>query len=81
MSKVDLLVSSKGIWLIGREKVKKGPEKGRLVEVIKRQIDMNKIQSIGLSPFQDDFLVLQVKEDYSSLLETPFKTEFLTTLR
>ncbi|VDN31702.1 unnamed protein product, partial [Cylicostephanus goldi] len=30
--------------------------------------------------FKDDFMVIHVRESYSSLLETPFKTEFLTAL-
>ena len=29
---------------------------------------------------QDDLFVLHVKDDYDSLLESVFKTEFLTTL-
>ncbi|PAV88320.1 hypothetical protein WR25_07567 isoform A [Diploscapter pachys] len=80
ISKVDLLVTSKHVTLIGREKVKKGPEKGKLVEVVKRQLELGKIASIGLSPYQDDFLILQVRDDYSSLLETSFKTEFCTAV-
>lgn len=42
---------------------------------------MEKIDKIGLSPFQDDFFVLYIHEEYSSLLETPLKTEFLSGLR
>ncbi|CAJ0574360.1 unnamed protein product, partial [Mesorhabditis spiculigera] len=79
-SKLDLILTAKAITLVGREKVAKGPQKGQLVEIVKRQIPLEKIQSIGLSPYQDDFLILQVREDFTSLLETPFKTEFLTTL-
>ncbi|CAI4228131.1 unnamed protein product [Auanema sp. JU1783] len=80
VTKLDVLLTSKHLTMIGREKVKKGPEKGRLVECIKRQIDLPKIASIGVSPYQDDFLVIHVKDDYSTLLETPFKTEFMTIL-
>ena len=32
------------------------------------------------SPYQDDFLVLHVREEYDSVLETVLKTEFLTLL-
>uniref|UniRef100_A0A8R1YX87 Uncharacterized protein n=1 Tax=Pristionchus pacificus TaxID=54126 RepID=A0A8R1YX87_PRIPA len=80
VSKLDMILTAKHITLIGRERVKKGPQKGQLVEIVKRQIDLTRIASIGLSPYQDDFIVLQVKEDYSSLLETAFKTEFITSL-
>ncbi len=32
------------------------------------------------SPYQDDFLILHVREEYDSVLETVLKTEFLTLL-
>ena len=32
------------------------------------------------SPFQDDFFVLHVKDDFDSVLESVLKTEFLTLL-
>ncbi|CAD6184828.1 unnamed protein product [Caenorhabditis auriculariae] len=79
-SKLDMLVTPLHLTLIGRQKVKKGADKGKLLEIIKRQIDLTKIQSIGLSPYQDDFIVIYVKDDFTSLLETPFKTEFCTAL-
>ncbi|XP_031555305.1 unconventional myosin-Ie-like isoform X2 [Actinia tenebrosa] len=78
-TKRDLLLSSKHIYLIGREKVKKGPEKGRVFEVIKRKLDIKSVVSVSLSHLQDDFLVLHLP-DYDSVLETVFKTEFLTLL-
>jgi len=78
VKKVDLLLTSRHVTLVGREKVKKGINKGKMEEVIKRQLPLDKISSIGLSPFQDDFFVITVDGDYSSLLETPLKTEFLT---
>ncbi|KAK6729445.1 hypothetical protein RB195_006476 [Necator americanus] len=79
-SKLDLLLTAKHLTLIGREKSKEKVNKGQLVEVIKRQIDIAHILSVGLSPYQDDFLVINVRENYSSLLETPFKTELITAL-
>ncbi|EGT37998.1 hypothetical protein CAEBREN_31713 [Caenorhabditis brenneri] len=46
-----------------------------------RQLDLPQIKSIGLSPYQDDFVIINVGgEEYTSLLETPFKTEFCTAL-
>ncbi|KAK0425813.1 hypothetical protein QR680_009401 [Steinernema hermaphroditum] len=79
-TKLDLLVTSKELLLVGRELVKKGVNRGKLVEVVKRQIPFGDILTVGLSPFQDDFVLLHVRGSYSSLLETPLKTEFLTAL-
>lgn len=79
-TKLDLILTTGHLNLIGREKVKKGADKGKIVEVIKRKIDFSKIQSIGLSPYQDDFVILYVRDEFTSLLETPFKTEFCTAL-
>nr|XP_039262596.1 unconventional myosin-Ie-like isoform X1 [Styela clava] len=78
--KRDLMLSAKFLYLIGREVVKKGPEKGQIKEVLKRQIPIETIQAIGLSTMQDDFFVLQVANEYDSLLESVFKTEFLHVL-
>ncbi|CAL2029136.1 unnamed protein product [Caenorhabditis brenneri] len=81
VSKLDMLLTANHLTLIGKEKVKSGPEKGKIVEVIKRQLDLPQIKSIGLSPYQDDFVIINVGgEEYTSLLETPFKTEFCTAL-
>lgn len=80
-TKRDLILTNKAIFLIGREKVKKGDKKGQILEVVKRKIDMDQLVGVGVSPYQDDFMVIYVKEEYASLIETPFKTEFLTTLR
>ncbi|XP_068688023.1 unconventional myosin-Ie-like isoform X1 [Montipora foliosa] len=78
--KRDLLLSSKHIYLIGREKVKKGPEKGKVYEAVKRKLQMKSIGSVSLSPMQDDFIVVHIPGEYDSVLETVFKTEFLTLL-
>ncbi|KAI1715922.1 myosin head (motor domain) domain-containing protein [Ditylenchus destructor] len=80
VKKVDLLVTAKNLTLVGREIVRKGPNKGKITEVLKRQIPLDKIQGIGLSPLQDDFLVVYVEGEYSSLLETPLKTELISAL-
>lgn len=79
-AKRDLLLSPQYVYFIGREKIKKGPMKGQLVEVIKRKIPLDKISSISLSPLQDDFVVLHVREEYDTVFESVFKTEFLTLL-
>lgn len=36
------------MYLIGREKVKQGPEKGQVTEVLKRRIDVEKILAVSL---------------------------------
>lgn len=46
--KRDLILTSKFLYLIGREKVKQGPDKGQIQEVLKRKIELNKIQSVSL---------------------------------
>ncbi|CAI5438217.1 unnamed protein product [Caenorhabditis angaria] len=80
VSKLDVLLTANHLTFIGREKVKKGTDKGKIVEIIKRQIDLQNIKAIGLSPYQDDFVVVYINEDYTSLIEFPFKTEFCTAL-
>ncbi|MEQ2161357.1 hypothetical protein GOODEAATRI_008889 [Goodea atripinnis] len=77
--KRDMILTPKSVYLIGREKVKQGPEKGRVTEVMKRKIDLEKILAVSLSTLQDDFLILH-EQEYDSLLECIFKTEFLSLL-
>uniref|UniRef100_A0A673IDX2 Osteoclast-stimulating factor 1 n=1 Tax=Sinocyclocheilus rhinocerous TaxID=307959 RepID=A0A673IDX2_9TELE len=77
--KRDLILSPKSIYLIGREAIKKGPEKGQIKEVLKRKLDIGSVRSISLSTRQDDFFILHENE-YDSLLESTFKTEFLSLL-
>ncbi|XP_061452003.1 unconventional myosin-Ie isoform X1 [Rhineura floridana] len=77
--KRDLILSPKCVYLIGREKVKQGPEKGLVKEVLKRRIEVERILSVSLSTMQDDLFVLH-EQEYDSLLESVFKTEFLSLL-
>ncbi|KAM9384735.1 unconventional myosin-If isoform 1-T2 [Pholidichthys leucotaenia] len=77
--KRDLILTPKGIYLIGREKVKKGPEKGQIKEVLKRKLEFGSISGVSLSTRQDDFFILH-EVQYDSLLESNFKTEFLSLL-
>lgn len=46
--KRDLILTPKGIYLIGREKVKKGPEKGQIKEILKRKLEIGSIRCISL---------------------------------
>lgn len=41
-------MTPKGIYLIGREKVKKGPEKGQIKEVLKRKMEFGSISGVSL---------------------------------
>uniref|UniRef100_A0A667FYN0 Myosin IE n=1 Tax=Lynx canadensis TaxID=61383 RepID=A0A667FYN0_LYNCA len=77
--KRDLLLTPKCLYLIGREKVKQGPDKGLVKEVLKRRIEMERILSVSLSTMQDDIFILH-EQEYDSLLESVFKTEFLSLL-
>ena len=51
-----------------------------LTEVVKRQIAVQAIGKVSMSTKQDNFLVLHVPDEYDSVLEVVFKTEFLTFL-
>ncbi|KAI3377124.1 hypothetical protein L3Q82_000316 [Scortum barcoo] len=77
--KRDLILTPKSVYLIGREKVKQGPDKGQVTEVLKRRIDVEKILVVSLSTMQDDFMILH-EQEYDSLLECVFKTEFISLL-
>uniref|UniRef100_A0A7N9AY96 Osteoclast-stimulating factor 1 n=1 Tax=Mastacembelus armatus TaxID=205130 RepID=A0A7N9AY96_9TELE len=77
--KRDLILTPKGVYLIGREKVKKGPEKGQIKEVLKRKLEFANISAVSLSTRQDDFFILH-EAQYDNLLESNFKTEFLSLL-
>ncbi|KAK8758165.1 hypothetical protein V5799_004202, partial [Amblyomma americanum] len=78
--KRDLILTPKSLFLIGREKIKKGNDKGKIKEVIKRKIDLENISQVTTSTLKDDFLVLHVKNEYDTFIESIFKTEFLFTL-
>ncbi|KAK2845218.1 hypothetical protein Q5P01_011877 [Channa striata] len=79
MVKRDLILTPKFLYLIGREKVKQGPDKGQIQEVLKRKIEINKVKSVSLSTLQDDFFIIH-EEEYDSVLQSVFKTEFLSLL-
>lgn len=79
-TKRDLLLTGKNLYLIGMEKIKKGPQKGQYIEVVKRCLPLEQIQQICFSTMADDLFVLHVQNDYASVLESVFKTEFLTLL-
>ena len=43
-----MILTPKGIYVIGLEKVKKGPEKGQIKEVLKRKLEFSNIRSVSL---------------------------------
>jgi myosin I len=78
--KRDLLLTTKDIYIIGREKEPSGPNKGQMVEVVKRKIPIGDVGRISLSTKQDGFIVLHMPSEYDTVLDCVFKTEFLTLL-
>ncbi|XP_077433105.1 myosin IEb isoform X3 [Vanacampus margaritifer] len=77
--KRDLILTANFLYLIGREKVKQGPDKGHIQEVLKRKIELGSIQSVSLSTLQDDIFIIH-QQEYDSVLHSVFKTEFLSLL-
>ncbi|XP_063782260.1 unconventional myosin-Ie isoform X1 [Pseudophryne corroboree] len=77
--KRDLILTPKSVYLVGREKIKQGPEKGMVKEVVKKKIDVERILSVSLSTLQDDFFIIH-EQEYDSLLESLFKTELISLL-
>ena len=43
---MDLILTGKAVWLIGREKTKSGPDKGKMVPSVNRKIDLEKIAKV-----------------------------------
>uniref|UniRef100_A0A8C3FPH7 Unconventional myosin-Ie n=1 Tax=Chrysemys picta bellii TaxID=8478 RepID=A0A8C3FPH7_CHRPI len=78
--KRDLILTPRFLYLIGREKVKQGPEKGTIKEVLKRQVELERIHCLSCGhTLQDDFLIVH-EPQYDSVLESVFKTELLSLL-
>ncbi|NXX41193.1 MYO1F protein, partial [Tricholaema leucomelas] len=77
--KRDFILTPKCFYLIGREKVKKGPEKGQIKEVLKKKVELQAVSGVSLSTRQDDFFILH-ENDTDSFLESIFKTELISLL-
>ncbi|XP_073455276.1 unconventional myosin-If isoform X1 [Aquarana catesbeiana] len=77
--KRDIILTPKYLYLIGREKVKKGPEKGQIKEVLKKKLEIQSVKCISLSTHQDDFFILQEAES-DTLMESMFKTELISLM-
>lgn len=52
MSRRNLILTNKYLYLIGQEEMKKDSEKGKLIDVIKRKLSFNQISHVSLSPLQ-----------------------------
>ncbi|NWS22399.1 MYO1F protein, partial [Pachyramphus minor] len=77
--KRDFILTPKYFYLIGREKVKKGPEKGQIKEVLKKKVELQAVSGVSLSTRQDDFFILH-ERDADNFLESIFKTELISLL-
>ncbi|XP_025897271.1 unconventional myosin-If [Nothoprocta perdicaria] len=77
--KRDFILTPKYLYLIGREKVKKGPEKGQIKEVLKKKVEIQAVSGVSLSTRQDDFFILHENEA-DNFLESIFKTELISLL-
>nr|XP_028569738.1 unconventional myosin-If [Podarcis muralis] len=77
--KRDFILTPKYLYMIGREKVKKGPEKGQIREVLKKKVEVQAVNRVSLSTRQDDFFVLHEAEA-DTFLESIFKTELISLL-
>ncbi|XP_054661260.1 unconventional myosin-If [Grus americana] len=77
--KRDFILTPKYFYVIGREKVKKGPEKGQIKEVLKKKVELQAVSGVSLSTRQDDFFILH-ENDADNFLESIFKTELISLL-
>jgi myosin-1 len=76
----EIIVTENSVFIIGAEKQKNGPNKGKVIKVVKRNIPFADISSLSLSTKCDDIFVIHTPNDYDSVLETVFKTELVTVV-
>ncbi|KAI8914411.1 P-loop containing nucleoside triphosphate hydrolase protein [Gorgonomyces haynaldii] len=79
-SQREFLITDKHVFIIGAEKEKSGPNKGKLIKVVKRKIPFSQITRVSVSSMADDFFVIHVDNDYDNVLEDILKTELVTVL-
>ena len=80
-SQREFLVTDQHVFIIGAEKEKNGPNKGKYIKVVKRKIPFHQINYVAVSTLSDDFFVLNVKDDYDNVFENVLKTELITVLK
>jgi myosin-1 len=76
----ECLLTETDFVMLGMEKEKEGPNKGKFVKVVKRRIGFKEITGVGLSTLADDFFILHVGGAYDTVMSSVFKTEFVTVL-
>ncbi|KAI9202468.1 P-loop containing nucleoside triphosphate hydrolase protein [Polychytrium aggregatum] len=76
----EFIITENSIFIIGVEKQASGPNKGKMLKVVKRKIEFNEIGSVSLSTKNDDFFVVHIPKEYDNVLENLFKTELITVL-
>ncbi|KAJ3156727.1 Unconventional myosin-Ie, partial [Irineochytrium annulatum] len=76
----EFLITENSIILIGAEKEKNGPNKGKFVKTIKRKLSFKELSAVSLSTLSDDMFVLHIPSEYDNVLENLFKTELITVL-
>jgi len=79
VSVFEFLIGEQTIYFIGKEKAKKGPNKGKFVKVVKRTVPINQISGVSTSALADDMIVFHLP-DYDYVCECVFKTELITVL-
>lgn len=78
--KMDFMITNKNIYMVGRIKVKKGPQKGQIQDNLERKIPINTVKEIVMSPFQDDFVLVNFNAEPSFFISSVFKTELVYIL-
>jgi len=79
--KRTLLLTARDLYLVALEKVKDGPNKGKIMHVLKRKFPLSSIGSISLSTLADDIFILRVPSEYDNVFESVFKTELISLIR
>lgn len=76
MCRRDLILTGKYLYLIGREQIKKGPEKDKFAQVIKRKFPFDQISHVSLSMLQV-IIFLYHSLDYNYFLHTSYISIYL----
>lgn len=79
VSPFEFIIGEQTIYFIGREKAKKGPNKGKFVKIIKRAVPIDQITGVSTSALADDIVVFHLP-DYDYVCENVFKTELISVL-
>jgi myosin-1 len=79
VSVFDFIIGEQTLYFIGKEKCKKGPNKGKFIKVVKRAVPIDQVNGISTSTLADDMIVFHLPE-YDYVCENVFKTELITVL-